>query len=1032
MRIATFAGLSAILAANLCLGQTEDDYTLTVEEYAVDGIAGSTTYRFYVDMANPDDFMSSVFGNEEDPFALTTTEPFYNDPAATGGSAGGINPSFLLPPYDGFFPGLGYDSWFTIGIESAPSGAETAVSAVESTTQPWIGSFDATSALSGQSVYMDDVTGGAWYVLNGTPNGIPDAENQRVLVAQVTTSGDISGIFNVQIFVNGIGENDLRPRFVFEGPGVYANEPLPEAIPGCTDSLACNFDETATEDDGTCVFADPASCESCDGAGGVSVSDADGDGVCDGDEIAGCTDAMACNYDGLATDDDGSCTFAEAGYDCDGNCLNDMDGDGVCDEFEVAGCTDANACNYNAAATDDDGSCTYSDLGYDCDGVCLSDADEDGVCDEFEVAGCQDMDACNFDANATDAADCIFAVGPCDVCDGMGGVIDNDQDDDGVCDADETSGCTFSEACNYNPNVTDDDGSCVYADDNCEVCQSGMVVLLDADGDGICDGDEVPGCTDAAACNFDVAATDDDGSCSYATSVLDCDGNCINDADMDGVCDEFEVEGCTDSMACNYDADATEDNGECEFPVPSYDCEGVCLNDMDMDGVCDEFEVSGCTDAMACNYDSSATDEDGSCTYAASGYDCDGTCLNDMDMDGVCDEFEVSGCTDAMACNYDSSATDDDGSCVFAEMGYDCNGDCLNDADMDGVCDEFEVLGCTDAMACNFDALATDDDGSCTFEEVGYDCDGNCLNDVDGDGVCDEFEISGCTDMTACNYNMEATDDDGSCTYPEAGYNCDGECLNDMDGDGICDEFEMAGCTDAEACNYDMNATDDDGSCVYAEAYYDCDGNCLNDSDGDGICDELEIPGCTDSEAYNYDENATEDDGSCAYCDLSITVDEVQPIDDSPGAISVTVGGTPGDTLTFAWSGPNGFTSDDEDIENISTGGIYVLIVTDENGCEAQVEVEVEVIDGVQDSEITGLEVYPNPASETLTFQSDAFSGQTWVRMFDLAGRPVVDVHAQVASGNLVLPVGQLANGTYTYILQIDGKWANGQVVVAN
>ena len=78
----------------------------------------------------------------------------------------------------------------------------------------------------------------------------------------------------------------------------------------------------------------------------------------------------------------------EEGYDCDGNCLNDADGDGVCDEFEVAGCTDAAACNYNADATDEDGSCTYAEEGYDCDGNCLNDMDGDGVCDEFEVAGC--------------------------------------------------------------------------------------------------------------------------------------------------------------------------------------------------------------------------------------------------------------------------------------------------------------------------------------------------------------------------------------------------------------------------------------------------------------------------------------------------------------------------------------------------------------------------------------------------------------------------------------------------------------------
>ena len=42
----------------------------------------------------------------------------------------------------------------------------------------------------------------------------------------------------------------------------------------------------------------------------------------------------ACNYDASATDDDGSCTFADAGYDCAGNCLADADGDGVCDNLK--------------------------------------------------------------------------------------------------------------------------------------------------------------------------------------------------------------------------------------------------------------------------------------------------------------------------------------------------------------------------------------------------------------------------------------------------------------------------------------------------------------------------------------------------------------------------------------------------------------------------------------------------------------------------------------------------------------------------
>jgi len=65
--------------------------------------------------------------------------------------------------------------------------------------------------------------------------------------------------------------------------------------------------------------------------------------------------------------------------------LNDTDNDGVCDELEVAGCTTSSACNYDATATDDDGNCTYADAGYDCAGNCLFDSDGDDICDWIEL-----------------------------------------------------------------------------------------------------------------------------------------------------------------------------------------------------------------------------------------------------------------------------------------------------------------------------------------------------------------------------------------------------------------------------------------------------------------------------------------------------------------------------------------------------------------------------------------------------------------------------------------------------------------------
>ena len=167
----------------------------------------------------------------------------------------------------------------------------------------------------------------------------------------------------------------------------------------------------------------------------------------------------ACNYNGQATEDNGSCSFPASGYDCSGVCLNDSDQDGICDEFEVEGCTDCDACNFNESATDNDGSCTFATSGYDCDGNCLLDSDNDQICDQDEVTGCQDEAACNYAATATDAGYCDYPETNYD-CDGN---CLNDSDQDGICDEFEVAGCTDSSACNYNADATDDDASCTYA-----------------------------------------------------------------------------------------------------------------------------------------------------------------------------------------------------------------------------------------------------------------------------------------------------------------------------------------------------------------------------------------------------------------------------------------------------------------------------------------------------------------------------------------------------------------------------------------
>ena len=276
-------------------------YTLTLEEHATDIIPGQTTYRLYVDMVNDDDFLTSVFGGATNPLSITTsTSSFYNDQFGSS-TADNINPAFFA-----FFPTLLGDSWFTIGIESWPVGNEVAIGVLEDPNQPFVDCFASGSAIDGADVLIDSPTGGAWYVLNGTPNGLPD-ENMRVLVMQMTTDGEKSAEPSFQIFENGNGqEGDLRFSYAFCGIGTY--DPV---VFGCTDLLACNYDVSATGEDGSCVY----------------------------DGCYGCTDSEACNYDETATLSDESCD-----YSC--------------------GCMDASANNYDPDATfEHSDSCVYCSPG---------------------------------------------------------------------------------------------------------------------------------------------------------------------------------------------------------------------------------------------------------------------------------------------------------------------------------------------------------------------------------------------------------------------------------------------------------------------------------------------------------------------------------------------------------------------------------------------------------------------------------------------------------------------------------------------
>ncbi len=84
-----------------------------------------------------------------------------------------------------------------------------------------------------------------------------------------------------------------------------------EDIIGCTNSSACNYNQLATISDDSCVVPNETSCQVCSGTSLVT-NDTDQDGVCDNDEVSGCTNSTACNYDETATDDNGSCSTPDS------------------------------------------------------------------------------------------------------------------------------------------------------------------------------------------------------------------------------------------------------------------------------------------------------------------------------------------------------------------------------------------------------------------------------------------------------------------------------------------------------------------------------------------------------------------------------------------------------------------------------------------------------------------------------------------------------------------------------------------------
>lgn len=477
----------------------------------------------------------------------------------------------------------------------------------------------------------------------------------------------------------------------------------------CNDPAACNYN-AGSSSNVDCLYLDEC-------------------GFCGGTGTSGCTDANACNYDAAADCDDGGCLYLDECGDCGGN--------------GVSGCMNAAACNYDPAATCDDGSCVIGvtptlTLSTDCWGgevsweildsggnqvasnpitygndqtytydACLT----DNECYTFIIYdsygdgmfGSQ-WGSCTVDGNYYMTADdgtILFEMGPNP---DYGTQANHD-----FCLASGIEGCTDPAACNYDPAATSDDGSCLYTDE----C-------------GVCGGTGTAGCTDPAACNYDPTAACDDGSCQTL--------------DACGVCGGTGTAGCTDPAACNYDPAAACDDGSCLT--------------LDACGVCGGTGTAGCTNPAACNYEATADCDDGSCVLP-------------------------NGCTDNGACNYDPASTCDDGSCTYPSTTY------YADSDGDGFGDINTTI-----VACSVPAGYVSDNTDCddTRNDVYPGAPGTAEGiDNNCNGSIDPSEEAPC--MGDFNDDNEINVQDLLMLLAEFG--CTGNCATDLNDDQFVSSADM-------------------------------------------------------------------------------------------------------------------------------------------------------------------------------------------------------------------------------------------------
>jgi hypothetical protein len=237
--------LLLLLTLSLAIGGIQAQVTgVELEELIVhpsteylDGVNldGYTTYRLYVTLASPGDFLSAVFGVQDQLTHIWADDGIWQSDFGSH-SVNGCNPAFFE-----FSPTLEYDSFVTIGREVSTDPGTT--DAIQDASNLWIDAFEA-----GIDIEMSGIVGGSWFTLNqgmeNSPNGFA-GDDLRVMIGQFTTNSCLNGYVSVEAFVLANGNDPSQGFYTFSSCG---------ATFGCTDPTAANYQSDVDEDDASCVF----------------------------------------------------------------------------------------------------------------------------------------------------------------------------------------------------------------------------------------------------------------------------------------------------------------------------------------------------------------------------------------------------------------------------------------------------------------------------------------------------------------------------------------------------------------------------------------------------------------------------------------------------------------------------------------------------------------------------------------------------------------------------------------------------------